>query len=370
MNVPGEPLLSPCLLLASISPPWRGPEHSLPWPGVKLYRLGRDALAAAVATLRPGLVLMPAYVCREAAEGLLLAGREVRYYALGPALNPDWAVLDTLPTDAAALVLVHYFGFPADTAAARRWCDERGVALIEDCAHSFLGTVEGRRAGSHGDFAVFSFRKHLPVASGAALVIHRPADGYVPLTHAPASPGGLGLLPALRKAAAWAVFVSGSARLRVWFAPALSDERGLQAAKPGDGPGMDWTTRRVVARLSGRFDRIARRRRENYVLLERELSGCAGVTSLLGPLPVGAVPWGFPLRVERGPKLRDGLLATLLHEGIGAWSWPDLPEEVTEATFPAEWRLAQETVALPVHQDLSPAQVQHIADTVAAWALT
>jgi dTDP-4-amino-4,6-dideoxygalactose transaminase len=300
-----------------------------------------------------------------------------------------------------ALLLVHYFGVPADAAAARKWCDERGMALIEDCAQSFLSTVNGAPIGSSGDFAVYSFRKQLPVASGAALAVNgrrAPQDSEalkeVPLTRArrraPVSPstvlrdpqdggsgrrrrergGRAGLIPALREVAAWAVFASGSGRLRRWLAPSLSDERGLRAAAPGRASGADWVTRRVIARLSKKFDEIAERRRSNYLLLQRELSGLPRVKPVFRALIEGAVPWGCPLRVEGGQPARDELLAVLLHEGIGAWPWPDLPAEVTEAEHPEAWRLAHETVVLPVHQGLNAAQVEYVADTVSGWALS
>ena len=288
----------------------------------------------------------------------------------------------------AALLLVHYFGVPADVSAARRWCDERGVALIEDCAHSFLSTADGERVGSSGDFAVFSFRKQLPVASGAALVVNgrrtfeRPGTGiHVPLTSTPSTSSGqrlsrrergvrAGLVPALRELGAWALFTSGSGRLRRWLAPSLSDERRLRAAAPGRAPVMDWVTRRVIARLSKKVDAIAERRRSNYLLLQRELGGAGRLMPVFACLPDGAVPWGFPLRVTGGRERRDELLFVLLAEGIGAWAWPELPAEVTESDFPEELRLASETIGLPVHQGLSARHMQHVADTVSAWALS
>lgn len=133
---------------------------------------------------------------------------------------------------------------------------------------------------------------------------------------------------------------------------------------------MDWVTRRVIARLSKKFDAIAGRRRSNYLLLQRELGGAGGLMSVFASLPEGAVPWGFPLRVTGGRERRDELLSALLAEGIGAWTWPDLPAEVTESDFPDEWRLASETVVLPVHQGLSARHMQHLADTVSAWAVS
>jgi dTDP-4-amino-4,6-dideoxygalactose transaminase len=141
---------------------------------------------------------------------------------------------------------------------------------------------------------------------------------------------------------------------------------------------MDWVTRVVIARLSKKFDAIAECRRSNYLLLQRELGDDGGLMPVFASLPEGAVPWGFPLRVtDRRPsrasrprERRDELLSVLLAEGTGAWVWPELPAEVTESDFPEEWRLASETVVLPVHQGLSARHMQHVADTVSAWAVS
>jgi dTDP-4-amino-4,6-dideoxygalactose transaminase len=69
-----------------------------------------------------------------------------------------------------AVVAVHFCGYPADVAALRRLCDERGLILIEDCAQA-IGTVlddGGRQAGTVGDLGTFSFfsKKQLCVGEG------------------------------------------------------------------------------------------------------------------------------------------------------------------------------------------------------------
>ena len=39
------------------------------------------------------------------------------------------------------VMIVHYFGFPTDTAAVRKLCDIHGLQMLEDCAHAFFGVV-------------------------------------------------------------------------------------------------------------------------------------------------------------------------------------------------------------------------------------
>ncbi|MEX0762631.1 MAG: DegT/DnrJ/EryC1/StrS family aminotransferase [Dehalococcoidia bacterium] len=364
MNISGEPLLSPHLLARASFSDGRRVGDLLPQEGVSLYRLGRDALAVAASRLPAGPVLVPAYVCREAVEPLAALGRDVCFYRLDANLDPDWDHLAELGTSGpAALLLVHYFGFASDLERAAEWCRGTGVALIEDCAHSFLTTINGKPIGTAGDAAIFSYRKQLPLSSGAGL---RMNGGSIPGTGG----GGAGIRQALRQMANWAVFKSGSAVARRRLAHITSDETGLHAAGPGaeSPPGMDAVTRRLMAVLARQIPRIRERRRANYAFLAGELRGLPETRLLFPKLMDGTVPWALPLVADE-PAARDDLVYTLLEEGIGAWEWPDLPDGVTPAKFPFEHRLAETTVLLPVHQDLADRQLRHIADTVSGWAI-
>lgn len=56
-----------------------------------------------------------------------------------------------------ALVPVHLYGHPADLAPLARLADRHGLALIEDCAQAHGARYAGRRVGSFGKLAAFSF---------------------------------------------------------------------------------------------------------------------------------------------------------------------------------------------------------------------
>lgn len=66
-----------------------------------------------------------------------------------------------------AVLLIHEFGFPhPEPGRWRKFCDERGIPLIEDCAYGWGS--EG--VGTHGDVRVYSATKLLPVQFGGFLV--------------------------------------------------------------------------------------------------------------------------------------------------------------------------------------------------------
>ena len=56
-----------------------------------------------------------------------------------------------------AVVLVHLYGQPADLDRIVPLCREHRVALIEDCAQAHGACLHGRRVGTFGDAATFSF---------------------------------------------------------------------------------------------------------------------------------------------------------------------------------------------------------------------
>lgn len=80
------------------------------------------------------------------------------------------------PEDAAARITsrtkavcaVHFAGYAADVEALRGVCEERGLALIEDAAHSPSATAPGsaRRLGTHGLAGAFSFFSNKVLSCG------------------------------------------------------------------------------------------------------------------------------------------------------------------------------------------------------------
>lgn len=71
-----------------------------------------------------------------------------------------------------AIVIVHLHGLPCNLAALVELANRRGVPLIEDCAQAHGATYRGRRVGTFGAIAAFSFAtaKNLSAGEGGALL--------------------------------------------------------------------------------------------------------------------------------------------------------------------------------------------------------
>jgi len=65
-----------------------------------------------------------------------------------------------------AVIAVHLYGHPCQMTALREICRSRGVALVEDAAEAHGAEVAGRRVGSLGDVASFSFYGNKMITTG------------------------------------------------------------------------------------------------------------------------------------------------------------------------------------------------------------
>ena len=325
---------------------------------VRLFAFARQALAAGLRALPPGGMLAPAYINDTAVDTLPAMGNPVRFYPVNDDLTPDWEWLDqNRSSEDTALLLVHYFGFPNDISRAVQFCQFASLALIEDCAHSFMTELDGQPLGRTGDLSIFSYRKILPLQTGAGL---HSATGVL-LPDGSANPSNTNIW-ALRQILSWAVYKSRSSFLRKILNRFIS--RGNVYAEI-ESTGIDRYSHALMNRLSTSVDSIREKRRRNYRNLVTELKGLSGLTLIKPVLLDGVCPWGLAIRVEK----RDEFLDRLRKHEIGAWVWPGMPRLLDQEAFPNEARLIRETVMLPIHQDIERFHINHMVRVITAWSL-
>ncbi len=142
-------------------------------PHVTMTSSGRAALYQALRQLNlpaGSKVLLPTYHCPTMVAPVLLVGLEPVFYAVREDGLPDVASLSRPEAANARVVLTaHYFGLTRSLREVRAWCDERGAALIEDCAHAFFGMAGERPVGAWGDFSIASVTKFFPVPEAGLL---------------------------------------------------------------------------------------------------------------------------------------------------------------------------------------------------------
>ncbi len=329
-----------------------------------------------------GTVLLPAFHCTALAEPAVRAGYLIEFYRVRPDFSVDVDDLRRkMSSSVAALVAIHYFGFPADLEPFLELGRRHGSYVVEDCAHSFLTRVNGTCVGHCGDFALFSYYKFAPGLAGGGLGINR-RDFTAPLS-AVTVPLRERLVITKRlfeQALANSPIHPVSRLLLRWERRRVAGRRSVPAAdSPSnfvDGPylfredlalaAMPWLCQFVLESCS--WEEIASARQRNYRLLSEAIHDCAGLRRVFPALPSGVCPWAFPVLLEdrhlHEQKLRslDVPLFTfgeVLHPLLGA-SRDQAREDAED--------LSRRLLLLPVHAQIDADHICSFADTVNRYA--
>jgi dTDP-4-amino-4,6-dideoxygalactose transaminase len=113
-------------------------------------------------------VLIQAFTCLALPEAIMSLGAMPKYVDVAPEspnMNPE-DLRRKIGDSTRALVVQHSFGLPADILSLAAIAREAGIPLVEDCAHSIASTVAGRRVGSFGVAAFFSYEASKPIFAG------------------------------------------------------------------------------------------------------------------------------------------------------------------------------------------------------------
>lgn len=321
-------------------------------------------------------VLVPDYHSGNEVWAIRAAGATIRYFTIGRNLEPDLAELERLCRyhSPRALFVIHYLGWPQPMKEIMALCREREMMLIEDCALALCSEVDGQPLGTFGDYSIFCLYKTLPVPNGGLLVQNRNVlDELNRLELLPcdiASVGGRSAELVLE----WIRSCSdglGNALclLKTGIGKTLSPLR-LRRLPVGDigfdigsvNTAMSSLTSRLLKLLD--YKGIRQRRRENFLLLYQKLADRA--TLLREDLEEGVCPLFFPILVPD----KHSAARTLWQRGIAAvefWNFGDSEargKEFSEAQF-----LRKHVLELPIHQDVTPEQIQYIADQVLSLRL-
>jgi dTDP-4-amino-4,6-dideoxygalactose transaminase len=370
-RVPVKPVLS----LASFGRSARRIPSVLDAGNTRLVTSGRVAIALALREMGIGpgdSVLVPSYHCASMIEPVVWAGARPVFYRIRPDTSVDLDdVAGRLDASCKVLMATNYYGFPQDLVALRAFCDARGIALLEDCAHCFLGEYRGKPVGSYGDYAIASSMKFFPIYEGGALVSARHALAGIPLRSAGKGFEAKAAINTLEDGFAYGRLRAARALLAVplWLKDVLwARLKGRQASAPSLAPGSSdggfgfdpvWLDKRsslcsrILLKLVSRT-RMGALRRRNYLKLQAALHGLPGCRPLFPTLPDGVYPWVFPLLVDQPQPL----FSTLKMQGVpilrfGEYLWPGVDASVC----PASVDLSQRVLSFSCHQELRDAEL-------------
>jgi dTDP-4-amino-4,6-dideoxygalactose transaminase len=380
-DVPVEPVLSlgafvpagaptvPCVLDTGSVTPFVAGRYAIAW-ALKVMGVGKG-----------DDVLMPAFHGMMMVEPLTSVSANPIFYKINEDLSVD---LDDIQAKCSpsvrAIMATHYFGFPQNMAALRDFCDEANIFLIEDCAHSFFGRVDGRPVGAWGDYAVASPRKFFPIPEGGYLVDHSGKGTRIPLSAAgilsaakstlnfvehsayygrlPVTGGLVNAAQSLRKR-----IIGGTAEVSESPADAETGQFEENASSEYEPALLDrkmaLPSRLIRAMVSK--ERAIQGRRTNYQRLLNGLSDVPGCRPLFTHLSDDIVPHMFPLRVDdldgAFPLLED---AAVPMQRFGQFLWSGVDETVCRVTNDLSHHLVQ----FPCHQSLTEAEIESILSRI------
>ncbi len=139
---------------------------------------GTDALLLALGALEIGPgdeVILPPFTFFATAGMVCRAGARPVFADIDPVtynLDPD-QVESKITNRTRAIIAVHLYGQCADMEALGRVAERHGLPVIEDAAQAFGAEYQGKRAGSLGALACFSFypSKNLGAYGDAGMVV-------------------------------------------------------------------------------------------------------------------------------------------------------------------------------------------------------
>lgn len=346
---------------------------------------GRAAIAFALRELGVGRgdrVLVPTYHCPTMIAPVVAAGARPLFFAIDSAGTPQLDAIEKIDlSQVRAMIAAHYFGIPQPMARIRAFCDERKIALIEDCAHAMFGQADGRPIGRWGDYAIASLTKFLPTTDGGCLVsAHGPPrvpsmqrrpmfDELRSVVNALEIGAQHHGMPGFNRTLAAAVAIAKRFRGAGGGDPAST--RGAdEANRTSNDPLTDFaaasplwrrasTWSRWIARAAHR-QRIVASRRRNYHHLAALLASVPGARVLWPELPESAVPYVFPLWVAAPARFYQRVRRAGIP--VFRWDhvWPGVP--MLPGDCGPDW--AVHVFQLGCHQDLDLDDLALMADTL------
>jgi dTDP-4-amino-4,6-dideoxygalactose transaminase len=335
----------------------------------------REAIAdfVRVVAMQPGdSVLVPGYICSAVLEPFQKMGIKVLFYPVDETLAPNApAIRELLLQKPQAILIVHYFGFPARAEAVIQECRENGLWIIEDCAHT-LPMQDKTVIGRQGDLTIYSLAKLLPVPDGAIVVVNNPKLVWF---ESPTRMNRRLVLVNLMWQAANTLEVKLGTSLRTRLRDKQSASRMITAmrepstpvkppASNGSAPAYHRFKMSSVAHcINGEIDLafVTRQRRENYRRLAVAIKSVKGAQPVFGDREPPGAPLGFPILVDNREAVRLKLIAA----GIDPRPiWSALPAQVPVDGFADARAVAAHNIVLPVHQDLTPAKLAYVVSAL------
>jgi perosamine synthetase len=251
---------------------------------------------------------------------------------------------DAITSHTRGIIAVHLMGHPADMDAINEIAENNGIWVVEDACQAPLALYKGRRAGSLGLAAAFSFFANKVFTCGQG--------GAVTLSD-----------PELER------------RMRVLRAHGMDPRKKYVFPVMGYNYGMTNISAALLCGQIARADSIIRRRRAIFDAYVALLASVPGIGFKHVQPWVEACPWMFAITIDNGEFgcTRDDLIVALADRGIEARAlFPPLHQQqcfrdrsrTWGASLPVTESLASTALMLPTFNRLSADDLGYIAESI------
>jgi perosamine synthetase len=245
-----------------------------------------------------------------------------------------------------AIVCVHNLGYPCDLKELREIAQTHNLALIEDCAHAIGATYKGSFIGTDSQFACFSFAavKHITTGDGGMLTTNSEK-------------------------------IFEAADKRSWFGMDRQKRDALTGVYPDDISEVGYKMRMnsllaAIGREQIRYvDAILSERRKKAKFYIDELEKVKGVTLMKLEADRESSYFLYPLHVERREKFVEAMHTRGIEVRIQNFRTDRFSVfGGIRSDLPNTDRIDKDHICLPIHEDLSPDDLQYIVESVkAGW---
>jgi dTDP-4-amino-4,6-dideoxygalactose transaminase len=241
-----------------------------------------------------------------------------------------------------AIIPVHLYGSSAELTPILEIAGRFNLYVIEDCAQAHGALYHNKKVGAWGDLSAFSFypTKNLGAYGDAGMILTSRRDLYEKLLQL---------------------------RQYGWKQRYVSDEKGVNSR-------LDNLQAAILRVKLRHLDEWNRRRMQIAETFQRELSGL----DIALPLTLENsthVYHQYVIRSKRRDSLRSHLLdrsiETSIHYPVPPHLQPGYKDlGYASGDFPNSEAIAREIISLPVHPELSEADVEYVCNAIRDFCLT
>jgi perosamine synthetase len=321
-------------------------------------------------------ILMPAYNCGTEIDPFVYYGLKVSFYKINRETQIDIDDLKSRVTSRTKVIyVIHYFGWPQNIERLSRYCREKDIFIIEDCALSLFSNPKEQAIGAFGDAAIYSLPKSLPVPDGGVLTM--PVDvpstkwfldsPQIEFTFKKMLPlikrsvlrfsDAIGVYHHLPKK----IIGSRNSNKRVNITPS-----GLPEIPKSYYYNIAVESKNASVITKGIFrhscpELIVKKRRTNYNRLFDTINKSKLMRPLFHKLPEEVCPLCFPALAEN----RNTICNRLNDMGIDATQWWSGYHRAFDwADYPDSKYLKDHVLAIPIHQQITYSNIEYICSSI------